>query len=107
MQTIPKAKRPVWAGERKPFERLRQKNGVFYNSQAWRNLATAHKAANPLCVNHATCKGIAKVTDHIIPINEGGERYAWDNLQSLCYKCNASKTGAQRGGGANTPTGGG
>ena len=96
MPTLPKnSKRPAWMGERKPFERMREKNEGFYNSTAWRNAAKAHKAANPLCVNHKTCKGVAYITDHILPVNQGGEPYAFDNLQSLCKRCNASKTGKQ------------
>lgn len=96
MPNLPKSKRPVWAGERRPFERMKEKNTSFYNSATWRNLAKAHKAAFPLCVNHAQCKGVAHTTDHIKPINEGGAPYAWDNLQSLCWKCNTKKTGKQR-----------
>lgn len=85
----------MWAGERKPFERIGRRNQFFYNGAAWRDLAKAHKAANPLCINHARCKGLAYITDHVKPIREGGAPYAWDNLQSLCKGCNASKTGKQ------------
>lgn len=107
MPTLPKSKRPVWAGERKAFDRMKVNNQSFYNSTAWRTLAKAHKAANPLCVNHAQCKGVAYITDHKKPISEGGERYAWDNLQSLCKKCNAIKTGKQaKHGETSDPTGG-
>ena len=96
MPTIPtKNKRPVWAGERKAFDRMACKNVSFYNSTAWRTLAKAHKASFPLCVNHAQCKGVAHTTDHITPINQGGGMYDWDNLQSLCWSCNKKKTGAQ------------
>lgn len=88
---------------------MAQKNESFYNSTAWRTLAKAHKAANPLCVNHARCKGVAHTTDHIKPINEGGDPFAWDNLQSLCDKCNPRKTGRQsrRGEAGEDPYGGG
>lgn len=95
MPTIPKGKRPVWAGERKAFERMAKPNQAFYNSAAWRACAKAHKAAHPLCINHATCKGTAYITDHVLPINEGGAWYDFNNLQSLCKRCNAIKTGKQ------------
>ena len=104
MPTLPKSSRPVWAGERKAFERMKVNNQSFYNGAAWRTLAKAHKAANPLCVNHAQCKGVAYITDHKKPISEGGARMDMDNLQSLCKKCNAIKTGKQaNGGGTSDP----
>lgn len=36
-----------------------------------------------------------QVTDHIVPINEGGAMYDWDNLQSLCTQCHNSKSGKE------------
>jgi 5-methylcytosine-specific restriction endonuclease McrA len=95
MPSVPQNKKPVWANERKAFDRMKNDNQSFYNSTAWRTLAKAHKAAFPLCANHRQCKGVAYITDHIKPINEGGGKYDWDNLQSLCKRCNAVKTGKQ------------
>jgi len=95
MPNIPTSKRPAWMGERKAFGRMKADNKAFYNSSAWRALALKHKLANPLCINHEQCRGMAEVTDHIQPIEQGGKRYDWDNLQSLCKRCNASKTGKQ------------
>lgn len=104
MPTVKKSQRPAWLPERKPHERRVKANTAIYNGKQWRNLAMRHKIANPICV-HCEAKGIVspvEVTDHILPINQGGQPYAWDNLQSLCNACHAVKSGkeahdAQRG----------
>lgn len=33
--------------------------------------------------------------DHITPINEGGDRYDFNNLQGLCDKCHNKKSGRE------------
>lgn len=96
MPTINKTSpRRPWQAERKPFQRMKVDNQKFYNSAAWRKLSLKYKGANPLCVNHAQCYGVAEVCDHIKPIGDGGAKMDWCNLQSLCVRCNASKTGMQ------------
>ena len=79
--------------ERKPGA----SNQKFYNSADWRRTAAQHKASNPLC---AICEENgqvtpADVTDHIIPINEGGARFDWQNLQSLCHPHHNQKSGRE------------
>lgn len=52
---------------------------------------------NPLCVE-CEAQGIStpvEVTDHITPINQGGDPYAWSNLQSLCDTCHNIKSGKE------------
>lgn len=92
MPTLPRLVR-----KSKPFEGLKQSNYNLYNSPQWRRTSHAYRAKHPLC---AEClkKGLtiqATTTDHIIPINEGGKIWDWNNLQSLCDRCNAIKTGRQ------------
>lgn len=97
MATVPHATRPWWMPERKAHSRRKRANSKFYKSAAWVNLATAHKRANPLCVQCLE-KGISTpvwCTDHIVPINAGGDPLAWDNLQSLCYPCHCRKSGKE------------
>lgn len=86
-------KRP-WVRERKPFSAIQEKdsNYAFYNSTAWRKYSKAFKMANPLCA----CGQPTHTTDHIKPINEGGAKWDYDNMQPLCKNCNFSKTGKQR-----------
>lgn len=60
-------------------------------------MAKRHKMLNPLC---AECEqeGIVSpttVTDHITPINQGGDPWALSNLQALCGACHASKSGRE------------
>ena len=83
-----------WMPKAEPFK-MRVDNQRFYNSAAWRKFAKAHKMQNPLCVNFDECGGVAEYSDHINPISEGGAKFDLENIQSLCKKCNASKTGKQ------------
>ena len=71
----------------------RNDDHAFYNSAAWRKFSKAYKVDNPFCVE---CGKLAEVTDHIVPINDGGGKWDWDNLQSLCKSCNGRKTVNQR-----------
>lgn len=96
MPTINKKGPPLpWANKKPAFE-MGKKNTAFYNSVKWRKLSILFKQANPLCINYDTCAGPTEYTDHIVPINEGGAMYEPTNLQPLCRKCNAAKTGRQR-----------
>lgn len=100
--------RPSWLPKRKAQGRRVVDNSAFYNSKAWRKVATMHKAANPLCVmcDAKGCLSPATVTDHITPIAEGGSKWDWENLQSLCARCHAVKSateGRNRGRGGSNP----
>ena len=103
MPHIPKGKRRPWIPKDKPFERLSRVNDAFYNSKAWREASAAFKRQHPLCINFDEYHGASAITDHIVPIRDGGAVWDVDNWQALCIKCNARKTGAQskrkRGGG--------
>ena len=101
MPKLVKSTRPPWMPERVAHGGRKKPNTDVYNGTQWRKLATMHKRANPCCV---ACmdKGIvspAQVTDHILPINMGGEVYAWHNLQSLCKRCHDVKSGQEARGG--------
>lgn len=73
---------------------IERKYNPFYSSAKWKSLSKRFREAHPLCID---CKKkgrdtIAKHTDHIKPIDQGGEPLSWDNLQSLCIPCHSSKT---------------
>ena len=92
MPVLPKSERPHWIPKKevKPYT----KTG-FYHTPAWRNLRKMFITANPLC---ADCKkiGVVKagyIVDHIIPIRLGGAALDERNLQTLCKKHHAIKTG--------------
>ena len=97
MPNLPKTQRRPWLTVPVPFDRKRQ--GEFdYGSSAWKKLRTAFKRANPLC-QMCQDKGIVmqgNTVDHITPINQGGDPYAWSNLQTLCTSCHNSKCGKER-----------
>jgi len=68
------------------------------NDRRWQGLRKAKLQANPIC-EHTGCRRIAVEPDHITPLAEGGDRYDWRNLQSLCRTHHDQKTtaDAQRG----------
>ena len=62
----------------------------IYDSKRW---VTARKQAlyrdQGLCVE---CKEPAVLVDHIKELKDGGDPYALENLQSMCFRCHAIKT---------------
>lgn len=83
-----------WVPQRAAFQRENSNSG-FYNSWSWRKFAKIFKVNNPLCVE-CLKKELAVpvyVVDHIVPINNGGEKLSDDNCQSLCESCHNRKSG--------------
>lgn len=68
----------------------------FYNSYKWRKFSKARIKRNPLC-QCAECRDssnplLATMTDHIIPIKQGGSKWDELNLQSMNkMKCHQKK----------------
>lgn len=83
-------------GERIPNKVARRSpNRNVYNTRQWKAIARKHKAMYPLCVE-CEAQGVitpSEVTDHIVPINQGGAVWSMDNMQSLCYRHHAKKSG--------------
>lgn len=79
------------------FKRRTKGNQQFYNSKEWRATRKYFIVDNPLCVecerNGLTVA--ADVVDHITPINEGGARFDFENLQSLCHRHHNKKSGKE------------
>lgn len=63
-----------------------------------RRSIAAYRATHPRC-EHPGCHRLMHQVDHIVPLAEGGDRYDWDNYQSLCRPHHDHKTtaDAQRG----------
>lgn len=78
--------------------RQRDESDNFYNTTQWRKLRAYHIKNNPICrwCDEEERVTPAKVVDHIIPIKQGGDRTAMDNLQSLCERCHAVKSAWDR-----------
>lgn len=72
----------------------------FYNSSQWRRLTKYMSKVQPFC-KMCEKNGIytpGDVTDHIKPIKQGGAKYDLENLQRLCLKCHAKKSGTEKNG---------
>ena len=82
--------------EPKPSHQGFKKNNYnLYNSSKWRKFAHKLRALNPLC---KICMDEGRtnpcqMVDHIKPINSGGSIWDVNNLQCLCKKCHAIKSG--------------
>lgn len=68
----------------------------FYNSYKWRKFSKARIKRNPLCECESCTQSdnpeIATMTDHIIPIKQGGAKWDEMNLQSMSkLKCHQIK----------------
>jgi 5-methylcytosine-specific restriction endonuclease McrA len=64
-----------------------------YDSLRWRRLRKQKLNANPLCEYKLACT-LARATevDHVVPIEDGGDAFDWDNLKSTCKACHLLKT---------------
>ena len=73
-------------------------NSHVYNTVRWRKDRALHLQDNPLCA-HCYAIGIiteATVSDHVNPINNGGDMWDWANRQALCKRCHNIKSGKER-----------
>jgi 5-methylcytosine-specific restriction protein A len=79
--------RPAWEGSKPRASRGRR----------GQKLRAAKLSVNPIC-EHCHQRP-ATVVDHIIPLAEGGDEWAWENKSSLCKPCHDAKTAkeARRG----------
>jgi 5-methylcytosine-specific restriction enzyme A len=56
----------------------------------WEKLSKFVRRNEPVC---RICKNaLAQMVDHIVPLKQGGERLAMENLQPLCNRCHGAKT---------------
>lgn len=72
-------------------------NSKFYQSKQWRKVRKLYVQQNPLCV-HCEARGLTTAVqevDHIKPLRLGGEKFDFENLQSLCKSCHARKSGKE------------
>jgi len=67
---------------------------AIYSTYRWKKLRKTKAELNPLC-EHCEVFGIAKPVeevDHKLAIEDGGEIWNINNLQSLCKRCHIVKT---------------
>ncbi len=85
----PGCARPAhWRGRcrvhaRRNNKRVRSVNNSFYASKRWRALRRKKILADSFC-EYEGCNRLAEHVHHVQPIEDGGDRYAMSNLQSLC-----------------------
>jgi 5-methylcytosine-specific restriction endonuclease McrA len=99
MGNFPTPKKRPWQISTAPPPQSGRKNPnqAFYNSRKWRLNRGRYIKKNPLCVI-CQASGIVKkgdVVDHIITINDGGEKYKWVNLQTMCHSHHNQKSGRE------------
>lgn len=72
--------------------------GRVYDKRAWKRIRAQQLRREPLC---AMCmeRGVAKPAvdvDHVVPLADGGEPFAFENMRSLCHEDHARVTAAAR-----------
>lgn len=75
------------------YDKTRGSAALRGYGRRWRKVRNRKLAIDPLC-EHCRATGQyvpAYDVDHIVPIREGGARYALSNLQSLCRRCHLRK----------------
>lgn len=90
-----KSKRRSWVPEPKQRETRPKANQDFYKSNKWRKYRNAFMQENPICKHCEENDGIvvpATHCDHILAIEDGGDKWDWNNLQALCSSCHSKKT---------------
>jgi 5-methylcytosine-specific restriction protein A len=68
---------------------------AFYNTTTWRKLSKRVKLEEPFCRVDG-CNNPTEVTDHIVAIEDGGEKLLRENLQGLCHKHHNRKSAKER-----------
>lgn len=71
----------------------------FYDTPFWKRTRNRILKAEPLC---RSCKKhdvitAAVLVDHIIPIEQGGAAYSFENLQPMCSLCHQKKRAFEAG----------
>lgn len=84
----------------KIYNKSRPERDKLYYSKQWKKISKLYRQSHPLCEE---CERNGRITpaylvDHIVPIEDGGSMWEWDNLQSLCIVCHNRKHGDRQGG---------
>ena len=75
-------------------------SGRIYDTRRWKRIRAQQLRREPLC---RMCLDVQRAVpavdvDHIKPIADGGEPFAFDNLRSLCHSHHAQVTHAAQHG---------
>lgn len=84
-----------WLPKVVPFETGRvTERWAGYQTPRWRKLSRWFKSNNPLC-SVPGCNNATYYTDHVIPALECADPWDTSNMQPLCKRHGASKTGSE------------
>jgi 5-methylcytosine-specific restriction protein A len=89
---------PMKAKPKKVYEHHHVSGKNIYHGYRWKKLRKLKASINPLC-EHCYMYNIITalaVVDHVIELEDGGEPYDINNLQSLCHSCHNRKTIVER-----------
>lgn len=95
MPRLPKPSKPAYRPKipkRKPSP-----DYPFYNSKRWRNYSRRFRLLCEVCEGEGRTTAAA-VTDHIIPIQQGGAKWDSDNHMGMCHHHHNSKRGYEKRG---------
>ena len=70
----------------------------FYGTSQWKKVREQYINQHPLC-EHCEKRGYVvegKEVDHIVEIEDGGDKTNPDNLQTLCIRCHRKKTADEK-----------
>lgn len=63
-------------------------NKRVYNSKRWKALRKKVMAEQPIC----PCGKLTEDVDHIVPLEDGGDPFARDNVRGWCHSCHSRVT---------------
>ena len=98
MPSLPKGIKRPWIKRKPQSSKGWGSDHGIYNSDRWRRLRLIQLNKEPLCTMCGE-KGIirgATVVDHITAIQDGGDPWNEENLQSLCVPCHNRKSGKEK-----------
>ena len=90
--------KPIEERQRKYEHHYNEKGQNVYGTYRWKKLRKAKVTSDPLC-EHCMRQDIAKAVeevDHIVELEDGGEMWDINNLQSLCKRHHIIKTNIEK-----------
>jgi 5-methylcytosine-specific restriction endonuclease McrA len=80
--------------ERERSARRREATKGVYKTRMWARRRLQVLSRDPICADGRVCghNRLSTEVDHIVPLDQGGERYAMSNLRGTCSDCHQAKT---------------
>ncbi len=68
-----------------------KETAALYHTPRWVRYSAQFKKRHPYCVNFEQCHHFTEITDHIIPVEQGGTFWDPANHQPMCRPCHDRK----------------